>query len=105
MTITRQVGNLLRVGRNPAKYLAPEVMRGAAPTPESDVWSYGILLYEILTRHRPFEAKLPEELLPQQDFSSKGAAYIWGSTVPESLGELNRRLGEFRRVYPAFRRV
>ena len=39
---------------NPA-WLAPEVMQGKATTTKADVYSYGIILYEILTRKFPFE--------------------------------------------------
>ncbi len=35
-------------------YLAPEVILGGAPTPASDLYSVGIVLYELLTGQNPF---------------------------------------------------
>jgi serine/threonine protein kinase/tetratricopeptide (TPR) repeat protein len=37
-------------------YLAPEVLAGAPPTPESDLYSLGILLFHLLTRKFPYSA-------------------------------------------------
>lgn len=37
-----------------APYLAPEVSQGKMPSPSSDVYSLGILLYEMLAGRRPF---------------------------------------------------
>ena len=35
-------------------YLAPEVILGKGYSFEVDIWSYGILLYELLTGYQPF---------------------------------------------------
>ena len=34
--------------------MAPEVLRGGEPTPRSDVWAIGIVLFEMATGRRPF---------------------------------------------------
>lgn len=41
-----------RVGT--AFYMAPEIFEGNAPTPRSDIYSLGVLAYEVLTGVRPF---------------------------------------------------
>ena len=38
------------------RYFAPERFRGESATPGSDVYSLGVLLYELLSGHPPFEA-------------------------------------------------
>jgi hypothetical protein len=43
-------------------YTAPEVVRGARPDSRSDIFSFGAIVYELLTGRAAFEAATPEEL-------------------------------------------
>lgn len=45
------------------QYLAPEVLLGASPTPASDLYALGVLLYRLLAAHFPYAGESYEALL------------------------------------------
>jgi serine/threonine-protein kinase len=60
------------------EYIPPEQARGVDMDPRSDLYSVGVILYELLTRRRPFERATVEGLLdahindPPPSFASAG---------------------------------
>jgi hypothetical protein len=44
------------------RYMAPETWRGAEATPQTDLYSFGVVLYELLSGRAPFAATRIEEL-------------------------------------------
>ncbi len=56
---------ITRVGENPGdpRYSSPEQLRGEKVTPQADVYSLGVLGYEILTQSDPFGSGSPSELM------------------------------------------
>jgi serine/threonine protein kinase len=46
-----------------ARYVSPEEMAGETPDARSDLWSVGVVLYRMLTGHRPYAEKTVADLL------------------------------------------
>ena len=48
-------------------YMAPEQLRGAEVTAKSDIYALGLVLYELFTGKRPFDANTVQAMLRQQE--------------------------------------
>lgn len=61
LTIDSDAGQITQDGRvlGTLDYLSPEQVRGEAPTASSDIFAFGIVLYELLHGEHPFKKKSP----------------------------------------------
>lgn len=63
-------------------YTAPEVLRGRPADARSDIFSFGVIVYEMITGHRPFSGTTADALLVSMSTASAPAT---GSPALDSL--------------------
>ena len=68
-------------------YMAPEQARGEDASPASDIFSFGVVLYEMLAGERPFRGNSQVELFHQILYSPASALRGRGE-IPGSLADL-----------------
>ena len=66
-------------------YHSPEQLRGQAPTPRSDVYSLGIMLYELFLGAHPFVAETEELRLTLQLYSQPQSPRLRWPEIPLAL--------------------
>lgn len=78
--------------RGTLEYIAPEIIRGAHIDSRVDLYSLGVLLYEIATGYLPFEREKPIDLLKDHLFTIPETPQIKRLIFPKKFGEIILRL-------------
>ena len=74
-----------------APYLAPEVSAGSMPSPASDVYSVGILLYQLLSGRLPYSADTPTAMALKHATAGIPSVKIYNNAVPAALDEIVKK--------------
>jgi Tol biopolymer transport system component len=72
-------------------YMAPEQIRGEEATPRSDLFSFGAILYEMLTGRRAFDGDTPADTLSAILKNDPPDIAESGSPAPPALSRIVRR--------------
>jgi class 3 adenylate cyclase len=67
------------------RYMSPEQVRGLQVDARADLWSLGVVLYEMLTGHVPFEGPTPSDVLAAILQREPPPVPRYASEVPEAL--------------------
>jgi serine/threonine protein kinase len=68
-------------------YVAPEILMGSAPNPRSDVFTIGVLAYQMLTGKVPFTAPSIPELIGRMLQATPAAPNVLVSAVPSHVSD------------------
>ncbi|MBZ0316131.1 MAG: serine/threonine protein kinase, partial [Anaerolineae bacterium] len=72
-------------------YMSPEQIRGEAITPQADVYSLGVLLFEVLTRQLPFDELTDTALMDRHLFDPVPAVNEIRGDLPPVINEVIQR--------------
>ena len=72
-------------------YMSPEQVKGEALDARSDIFSFGVVMYEMITRHRPFAAKTTAEIISAILTSEPPPLASYSIAAPAELEQMLRK--------------
>ena len=72
-------------------YMSPEQLKGAGVTAKSDLYALGLVLYELFTGKRPFDAKSVQQLLDMQEAAQLTSMTSVAADIDPAVEKIIRR--------------
>jgi len=77
---------------NMAPYLAPEITHGEMPSPQSDIYALGVLMYELLIGRQPFAGETPMAVAVKHATQPVDSLRAANPNVPMVLDEVVQKM-------------
>jgi serine/threonine protein kinase len=78
--------------RGTRSYMSPEQIRGKPLDARADIYSYGCVVYELLTNKLPYTGVNPDDLLIRHLRSAVPSVLVYNNSVTNEMNELVRRM-------------
>jgi serine/threonine-protein kinase len=72
-------------------YMSPEQLKGSAITSRSDIYALGLVLYELFTGKRPYDAKSVQQLLDMQESAQLTSMTSVAADIDAAVEKIIRR--------------
>jgi len=72
-------------------YMSPEQIKGAVVTAKSDIYALGLVLYELFTGKRPFDAHSLQQLMDMQEAAHLGSMTSVAADIDPTVEKVIRR--------------
>jgi serine/threonine protein kinase len=86
------VPSVISMAEGTPLYVAPEQAIGGDIDERSDIYSLGVVMYEVLTGHPPLSATGEVSLLSQHAYVTPVAPYLRNPAIPEAISQLIMRM-------------